>query len=186
VSVTEKLDGSNVSICKINDEIIPLGRAGYRAISSPFEQHKMFHNWVFKNFERFNSLLKNGERCAGEWLAQAHGTRYELKHEPYVIFDIFRENSRISIDELYNRCGELNLINPRLLHSGSAISIEDILNLTQESGHGAIDPVEGAVWRMERRGVFNFMGKYVRDGKIDGCYLPEITGKDAIWNWRPQ
>ena len=61
--------------------------------------------------------------------------------------------------------------------------------------HGALDSVEGAVWRVERhalvrpgrsgkrRLVVDFLVKYVRPDKIDGCYLPEINGGQAHWNW---
>lgn len=52
--------------------------------------------------------------------------------------------------------------------------------------HGAIDPIEGTVWRVERRGEFDFLVKYVRPEKKDGCYLPEASGLPAVWNWRPQ
>jgi hypothetical protein len=45
--------------------------------------------------------------------------------------------------------------------------------------------VEGAVGRVERRGVVDFLVKYVRPDKIDGVYLPEISGKQAVWNWHP-
>ena len=39
----------------------------------------------------------------------------------------------------------------------------------------ALDPVEGAVWRCERQGAVDFLGKYVRPDKIDGKYLPELS-----------
>lgn len=42
VIVQEKLDGSNCAVAKIQGEIITLGRAGYRADTSPFEQHHLF------------------------------------------------------------------------------------------------------------------------------------------------
>ena len=54
----------------------------------------MFGNWVYENEERFRNVLNEGEQISGEWLAQAHGTRYELKHEPFVVFDIFDENRK--------------------------------------------------------------------------------------------
>ena len=57
--------------------------------------------------------------------------------------------------------------------------------LGQFGFHGALEPVEGAVWRVERKGKVDFLGKYVRPDKIDGCYLPEINGGAAVWNWRP-
>ncbi|MEW6276861.1 MAG: hypothetical protein AB1556_17345 [Bacillota bacterium] len=67
----------------VNGGIIPLVRAGYVAWSSPFEQHRLWADWVLRNEERFRNVLKEGERLVGEWLAQAHGTRYALPHEPF-------------------------------------------------------------------------------------------------------
>jgi hypothetical protein len=186
VIVQEKLDGSCVSVAKIQGEIIPLGRAGYHAGSSPFEQHMLFEQWVYLNKKRFNHLLDEGERCVGEWLAQAHSTRYQLRHEPFVVFDIMRKVARLPVGLLSARCRENGFTIPRLLHIGDAISIEKILSRLEPSGHGAIDPVEGAVWRVERLGQVDFLGKFVRLEKVDGCYLPEVSGKDPVWNWRPQ
>ena len=51
--------------------------------------------------------------------------------------------------------------------------------------HGAVDEVEGIVWRVQRRGEVDFLVKYVKPAKEDGIYLPEKSGKDAIWNWYP-
>lgn len=48
VIVQEKLDGSNCAVAKINGEIIPLIRAGYRAETSPYEQHWLFAWWVHR------------------------------------------------------------------------------------------------------------------------------------------
>jgi hypothetical protein len=41
------------------------------------------------------------------------------------------------------------------------------------------------VYRVERKGRFDYLAKYVRPGKVDGKYLPELNGGDAVWNWRP-
>jgi len=69
---------------------------------------------------------------------------------------------------------------------GDAISVADIKPMLETSGHGAVDPVEGAVWRVERRGKVDFLAKWVRLDKVDGAYIPEIIdGAEAIWNWRP-
>ena len=45
--------------------------------------------------------------------------------------------------------------------------------------------VEGAIWRVERKNKVDFLCKYVRPEKKDGIYLPEISGKEAIWNVNP-
>jgi len=192
---TEKVDGSNTGVVKLNGEIIALSRAGYRAYTSPFKQHHIFADWVNKNKKRFDELLGEGERVCGEWLAQAHGTRYKLHHEPFVVFDLMRGKERYLYDEVYNRTKRYNFVMPRLLRMGEPFSVEEMLKKIEISGHGAIDPVEGAVWRVERnrlinkhsgkrRWVFDFICKYVRPDKKDGIYLPEVSGKEAVWNWK--
>ncbi|KKN24352.1 hypothetical protein LCGC14_0895790 [marine sediment metagenome] len=198
VIVQEKLDGSNVGVCKVNGEIIALGRAGYRAGTSPYEQHRMFAAWVGRNSERFSGLLNEGERVCGEWLAQAHGTRYDLPHEPFVAFDIMTGTSRVIYDELVVRTHRHGFIKPFTIHClPEAYAIERAMKVVQRANvHGAIDPVEGCVWRVERnrlidkhsgkrKPVVDFLVKYVRPDKIDGCYLPDVSGKEAVWNWRP-
>jgi hypothetical protein len=191
IVVREKLDGSNVAVARVKGELIALGRSGYRAITSPYEQHQLFALWVSENLATFE-FLEEGERVSGEWLAQAHGTRYSLCHDPFVAFDLIRGQIRETNEQLESRCKSAGLCLPQLLHVGGPISIAKVMTLLEgEPGarrngyHGAIDPVEGAVWRCERQGVVDFLGKYVRPEKKDGCYLPELSGAAAIWNWRP-
>src|SRR5438552_14984978 len=73
IIVQEKLDGSCVSVARIEGTIVPLTRAGYRAETSLYKQHHLFAHWVYENADRFLSILAEGERLCGEWLAQAHG-----------------------------------------------------------------------------------------------------------------
>lgn len=77
VDVEVKLDGSCVAVANVEGNIIPLGRSGYPAISSPYEQHRLFHDWAMYHRRRFKNVLRPGERIVGEWLALAHGTRYD-------------------------------------------------------------------------------------------------------------
>lgn len=201
IIVQEKVDGSNVGVARIEDVIIPLTRAGYVADTSPYEQHWRFGEWVYANQNRFLEVLSEGERLCGEWLMQAHGTRYELKHEPFVVFDLMTGHRRLVADELYDRVMLHGFILPRMIHEGDPLSIEDALEGIKSSGHGAIDPVEGAVWRVERnelidprkggerRWIVDFLAKYVRPDKVDGAYLSDVEGSlnpgKTIWNWRP-
>ena len=185
IIVTEKLDGSNVCVARVNGALVALGRAGYPAISSKYEQHRHFANWVYERLDRFE-FLTEGARLCGEWLCQAHGTRYELKHEPFVAFDLMRGAERANHEEMTNRAGANGFVLPHLISHGPPVTIAKVLELLGERGfHGALDPVEGAVWRVERKGVVDFLGKFVRPDKKDGCYLPEIGGTEPIWNWRP-
>ena len=186
VIVQEKLDGSNVGAARIDGQIVALTRAGYEAISSPFPQHHAWHRWAMRNADRFMALLADGERVMGEWLMQAHGTRYAMPHEPFVAFDIMRGIGRLGFEAVRARCesDRVQLTTPRVLHVGGALSIGDALVVLGEHGHhGALDPVEGAVWRMERKGSVDFLGKYVKPGKVDGCYLESVTGNGPVLNW---
>ena len=190
VFVQEKLDGSNVGIARVNGEILALTRAGYLADTSPYEQHHAFSRWVEKNKSRFLAVLLEGERLCGEWLMQAHGTRYQLWHEPFVAFDLMVGMKRMAFSEFILRVDK-DFMTPDLIYSGhSAMSIDlimDMLTLKLSDDtygfHGALDPVEGAVWRVERKGVVDFLVKYVRPGKVDGKYLDDLN---PVWNWSEQ
>ena len=199
IIVTEKLDGSNVGVARIGDAIYPLGRAGYLASSSPYLQHRLFANWAYENAARFLAVLDDGERLVGEWMAQAHGTMYRLEHEPFVAFDLMRGSERVFYDEFRARVRACDFVVPCFLHGGPAISVEKIMDLLHPLGctgtygfHGALEPVEGAVWRVERnklvdrhsgrrRMVVDFLVKYVRSDKQDGKYLDK-----EVWLWRPE
>lgn len=182
IIVQEKLDGSNVCAAKINGEIHALTRAGYLAASSPFQQHQFFSLWVKENEKRFYQLLCEGERICGEWLALAHGTKYNLLHEPFVPFDILQGTQRVDYETYKTRVEEFDFVQPLLLSIGEPLSVPSMLDLIKESGHGAIDEVEGAVWRVERKGKVDFLAKFVRHDKQDGKYFNEITGKGDVWN----
>jgi hypothetical protein len=195
IIVQEKLDGSNVGVARLNGEIYALTRAGYLASTSPWEQHHHFQAWAEKNKNRFLATLRDGERLCGEWLMQAHGTRYKLKHEPFVAFDLMTASTRLIFDEFLERIQPGEFISPHLLHRGLPLTIESALALLNTYGfHGALDPVEGAIWRVERnelirpggkerRWQVDFLAKYVRPDKADGCYLPEISGQAPVYHW---
>lgn len=72
IIVQEKLDGSNVGVAKVNDQIVALTRTGYLASNSKYYQHRAFAEYVKREEKRFYDLLKEGERVAGEWLLVAH------------------------------------------------------------------------------------------------------------------
>lgn len=192
VFVQEKLDGANMAVALKDGEILALTRSGFLASESPFLQHPLFAQWVKENEERFRIVLREGQRLCGEWLALAHGTLYDLPHEPFVAFDLIGVEERTIYDDFIERLkGEF--VVPRLLHRGGAFSVEEMLAVLEPSGHGARDGAEGAVWRVERyvtarkRKVVDFLAKYVRPGKEDGRYLPSEAHpeREPIWQWQP-
>jgi hypothetical protein len=168
----------------LDGKLYPLVRSGYVANSSPYEQHQYFYQWVWLHEDRFRQVLKEGERLVGEWLLQAHGTRYQLTHEPFVAFDLIHANRRVSYAEFCDRVAPFFTI-PHLIHQGAPFSIESAVSAIAQSGHGAIDPVEGAIWRVERQGKVDFLVKFVHHHKQDGLYLPETYGQ-IVWNIEPK
>lgn len=190
-----KLDGSCVAVYRTPDDtILALIRAGYLAQTSKYEQHQWFALWVREREDHFRRVLLPNEHLAGEWLAQAHGTRYRLPHEPFVAFDLFTEQPtkingqtrrRVPRRIFWDRVSK-TFPTPYVLHQGDAFSLDAAINNIETPRHGELDPVEGVVWRVERNHEVDFLVKYVRPSKQDGIYLPEVSGKEPVWNWRPQ
>lgn len=179
IIVQEKLDGSNCSVALVNGELIPMTRKGYHARTSPFVMHHVFAEWVEENEHRFRAVLREGERICGEWIAQAHGTLYDLQgKDPYVVFDIMTGAERVPFIEFTRRVGT-NFATATLIHIGQPIPVRKALELHEKHHYGA-DETEGVVYRMERKGKVDFLAKFVKHNKVDGKYLDE-----EIWNWTP-
>ncbi len=191
VIVQEKLDGSNVGIARVGGRIFALSRAGYPASTSPFEQHLAFDRWVHQQEPRWD-FIQEGERLVGEWLMQAHSTRYDLKHEPFAAFDLMKGDRRLPYDEFLARVYGAKLTTPYLVHRGEAISEKEVMEKLGKYGfHGALDEVEGAVWRVEvispKGREVEWLCKYVRPEKVDGIFLKSESGGalPPIYNWIP-
>lgn len=185
IIVTEKLDGSNVAVANVDGRVLALSRSGYLAFQSPYEQHHHFGVWVQRNAELF-AFVKPGERVNGEWLGLAHGTRYDLTHAPFVAFDMMEGDHRLLWNDIQRRCAEAGVVTAYELHRGGAVALDTVQRLIAHSHHGAVEPVEGAVWRVERKGKVDFLAKWVRSDKVDGKYLTDITGHEPLWHWRPE
>ena len=98
------------------------------------------------------------------------------------------------ISALFGRLLAQGFVLPRLISCNGPVTIEAALEAVTTSGHGALDTVEGAVWRIERNEMINpgkggdrkwkvdFVVKFVRPEKQDGIYLPEISGNPPVYN----
>ena len=190
VIVQEKLDGSCVAIVRgEHGRLEARGREGRLAAESRNEGRRMFAAWLTEHEGRLDGLLADGEVLVGEWLALVHGTRYELAHDLFVPFDLVRgpERVRAPLDELAARLAGVALPSPAVVHRGPPIAIDAACTLLGEHGkHGAVDPAEGLVYRVERAGVVVLIAKWVRPGKVDGSYLPENSGREALYHRGPR
>ena len=178
VIVTEKLDGSNVAIARVDGEVEALGRAGYRAQTSPHKQHQIFAEWVRR---KDWSALPERWRVCGEWMIMAHGTIYKPS-SPFIAFDVFNDqNKRLPHDEARKVMADLGVEGAYVISDGDGMTIESAMQVLGVAGfHGAEEQVEGAVWRVETDGEFNFLAKYVRPEKVDGKYFAAPGEKDMF------
>lgn len=141
VVVLEKLDGSCVAAARLGDAIVALGREGRLAAHSPNEARRLWAAWVAQHSERFLATLQPGERLVGEWLALAHGTRYALRHEPFVAFDLLSGNERRPWREVQARVNAGGFVTPGLIHEGGPLSIDAVMKRLQGGGfHGWSKP----------------------------------------------
>lgn len=183
IIVEQKIDGSCVAVCKLDDgSLVSIGRAGHTADSSPHEQHRMFARWARESHDRFDAALLCGERMVGEWIAQAHGIKYAPPHEFFVAFDVMSGKDRLGREEFWNRAGRGSFVTPQLVHDGNAIAVDAAMGLVSQAFHGAECQPEGLVYRVERKGVVDFLAKHVRSDFVPGRYLPEIGKCEPVWN----
>jgi hypothetical protein len=185
IIVQEKYDGSNVGVARIGDEIHALTRAGYTADSSPYTQHHRFSEWVKINTDLFMSILKDGERLVGEWMAQAHGLKYKITGEPIIFFDLFDVNgNRVTHERLMNAVG-LYFNTPRIIHKGGSVTVNDLISVLnfKTSWMESVDEMpEGMVYRCERNGNVDFLAKWVRSDFKTGQYIINKQESELIWN----
>lgn len=185
IIVTEKLDGSCVSVARQDGQIVAVARSGYLAQSSPYEHLQHFAVWVRANEGRFDHL-EEGERLCGEWVSMAHGTIYAPLPVPFVPFDLMAQDRRFPLDQMVDAARKADLVPAAVISDGPPLSVDAaVLAISSGGFHGALDEVEGCVWRCERRGEFDFIAKFVRHEKQDGKYFEKISGKPPIWFWRP-
>lgn len=181
IIVTEKLDGACMAVAKIGGNIVPITRAGYHAQDGAYDHLRAFAPWVAANEDRFHAALTEGQRLVGEWLYMAHGTVYDLRHEPFVVFDLIEGKRRLPYDAMMAATQAAALVTAHVIHDGGPISVAEALDRLGPLGrHGATETVEGAVWRVERKGEFDFIAKFVRPDKQDGKYLPNISGSAPV------
>lgn len=184
--VSEKMDGSCCAVAKSNGNILALQRAGYFAEHSPYELHRVFHRWVLQRAAMFDEMLAEGERLCGEWLHTAMGTLYRIDDpdQLFVGFSIIGGQQRIPYDDFAARCRKFDRPTAHVLSDGPPLPVETALEMLGEKGfHGALDGTEGVVYLHEKKGRFCAIGKYVKQGKVDGRHMSSITGGGDVVNY---
>lgn len=185
VIVTEKVDGSNVAVYREDNVLYPLVRRGYDCRTAPYEWLQDFAKYVKDNEDRFNILLDVGERICGEWMVKTHTLTYNMKHEPFIVFDIISGNSRLRYFNMRTICNRVGFPTAGLVHAGESIPVDMALKLLGKGYHGvAGGKPEGVVYRYENDNGYWFSAKYVSN---------QLMGNDEVFNanrdkynrWKP-
>lgn len=94
----EKVDGSNISIIKYNDEVFAYSRNQIIPKDS-----KSFSSFLIKNENYFLTKMQNGEILNGELMGQGH-IKYKMNSNepPFIIFD-FGKIKDISLKEAFHQ-----------------------------------------------------------------------------------
>ncbi|ADV67510.1 RNA ligase family protein [Deinococcus maricopensis] len=171
VWVQEKLDGTNVAVARVGDDLIALNRAGYRARDSRRLQGRLFDAWVHHHAPRFLAVLQPGERLIGEWLLYAHGTHYHLPHEPFVALDLMRGHERTPLPDLHRRLRG-GFVTPHL-HAHGARDLAALHAACGHGGHGARTPPEGFIYRVERARRVLLVAKWVQPAYVTGAHFQD-------------
>ena len=184
--VFEKYDGSNVGIVKLSGAIHAVVRAGYSADSSRHQQHHRFAQWVRANAGILSQMLKDGERFAGEWLAQVHSIKYDLEgRSPLVLFDKFTAQNKRALFSDWMHDAEQLLAAPRLIHIGHPIKpgyLLERLSAPFRVPRSTSAAPEGMVYRVERGGQVDFLAKWVRPDFEPGVYCIGKSEDELMWN----
>ena len=184
VIVTEKMDGSNCTIARLDGVIYPLTRSGYPAWTSPYCQHHAFARWVMAREQLWMDFLSDDETLHGEWMLQAHGTRYMGLMSPFIVFDMKHCGRHLLWEEIKNRADVIGLPTVFVLSDGEALSLAEAKGRLLMYGRTVHhrDRNEGVVYRVETENHFNYLTKFVYPDKEYGTYLPEITGEGPVYN----
>lgn len=168
VIITEKIDGMNAGVVKIDGLLYPINRKGYdtRIMGSQHKDLEMLGNgwaqWVDAHYWLYDQILREGERLVFEYAEWRHTLEYKFKCEPVFLLAKYNdENRRINYASLSELANEYNLVQPPLLNIGVAIPPEIILKQYPKGLAGVKGKIEGIVYNYEHNGNHESCAKYV-------------------------
>lgn len=186
IFITEKVDGANVAVLKNDGKLYPVMRKGYDVRTSEYLFLRRFADFVSDNAARFYGLLNDGERVCGEWMIKTHSLFYVLPHEPFIVFDIISSDGkqiRPSYSDVLARCARHGFTSVGVVWEGSALAVNEALNLLGKGFHGCRSAPEGVVYRYERDGSFEMSAKYVANLSVGGDFLSDDDAYNQWENW---
>jgi ATP-dependent RNA circularization protein (DNA/RNA ligase family) len=164
VTIEEKIDGANVGIIGVNNNLHPpkpfrLQKRGSLIDFSEHEQYNRFKAWSGK---RWDDLMKIPSRTYvyGEFMWATHHIYYDNLPDWFICFDIWDGKRFYNRQEKEDFCKELNLEIISLIYEGY---IDDILHL------------ESFV-----RGLSEYSTDHDREGIVVKNYRKQMRGKIVV------
>lgn len=168
VIITEKIDGMNAGVVKINGLLYPISRRGYdvRTLPEHFDNSELLAetwlDWVDKHYELYDSMLEEGERLAFENAILQHTLFYEFKGDPVFLLAKFTaKNKRINNSSLTELAQSRGVRQPPILNIGVAVQPQIILEQYPKGLVGVKGKMEGIVYNYEHQGEHVECAKFV-------------------------
>lgn len=186
IAVTEKLDGTCVSVIRQGYEMLAVQRNGHLCSESPYEMHHKFAEYVKQHETSFSLVLSDdGDRIVGEWVAQAHGIVYDNLPDMFFAFDLKEAGEWLDTLTMRRKVEGWGISTVPLIHYGMPLASEYWSKLTKRSAFRKKGPAEGLVFRRELDGQRIDIAKWVRADHTPGKFLPgtdRAITDTPVWN----
>lgn len=169
VIITEKIDGMNAGVVKLDNKLYPVCRKGYdvRTISALPELVKSWVDWVLTNYDKLYSAIDEGERLVFENAMLRHTLSYNFKVDPvFFLAKYTPDNKKICYDNLCELAKYYSFNQPPLLCRGIAVKPEEVIKQYPKGLVGSKDGIEGIVYTYEHNSAVEGLAKFVSNPKM--------------------
>ncbi|MCX8178921.1 MAG: RNA ligase family protein [Candidatus Aenigmarchaeota archaeon] len=173
VVLTEKIDGTNVSI-----KTLPELEIKFRGNPTEGYEFSLLKNWFYTNLDNLKQHL--GELVAfGEWVYLVHTIKYTKLPHYLIMFDLF-DNDRgfLSYDKVIEMANNLNLPYAPILYEGIYPGFEFLQSLLKRKSEYGDENIEGVYGRIQENGLTTFRFKFVNPK------FREAVNKSTHWKKR--
>lgn len=168
VIITEKLDGMNSGVVKIDGRLYPVNRKGYD-VRTMGETHtelkelgREWARWVNYFYNLYDRILDDGERLVFENCMFTHTLKYNFSNcvPVFLLAKYNKDNIRMDYTSLTKMANSYNIEQPKLISFGSADPII-VVKSNQEHFSMLRGDFEGVVYNYESSGRHEACAKFV-------------------------
>jgi protein-tyrosine phosphatase/predicted kinase len=132
VLIEEKIDGANLGISLIDNEIKIQNRSHYINNKS-HSQFQLINNWISKKYDSLMKILNENRIIYGEWVFAKHSIYYDKLPDLFIVFDIYDrlEERFFSRNRLEKTLADTDLFWVPLIFKGRLKNV-NLYNLIEE------------------------------------------------------